>query len=75
MMAYGAMHFAGKTGEEKMSKRLIGALASPNCAGRIQGPRWSSDMALHYNWCLSQPYPAVEAERGARTGFLRACRG
>jgi hypothetical protein len=106
------MHFAGKTGEEKMSKRPIGAtvaiaaltalipasaqaadpafcqnyaqaainqvrgaLASPNCAGRIQGPRWSSDMALHYNWCLSQPYPAVEAERGARTGFLRACRG
>jgi hypothetical protein len=51
------------------------ALANPNCAGRIQGPRWTSDMAVHYHWCLTQPYPTVEAERGARTGFLRACRG
>ena len=60
---------------EAAINQVRGALANPNCAGRIQGPRWSSDMALHYHWCLTQGYPTVEAERGARTGFLRACRG
>jgi hypothetical protein len=55
--------------------QVRGALANPGCAASIRGPRWSSDFQLHYNWCLTQPIPAVEAERGARTGFLRACRG
>jgi hypothetical protein len=55
--------------------QVRGALANPGCAASIRGPRWSSDFKVHFNWCLTQPIPAVEAERGARTGFLRACRG
>ena len=55
--------------------QVRGALANPGCAARIQGPRWSSDFQVHYNWCLGQSYAAVGAERDARTGFLRGCRG
>jgi hypothetical protein len=55
--------------------QVRGALANPACAASIKGPRWNPEFQVHYNWCLSQPIPAVEAERGARTGFLRACRG
>jgi hypothetical protein len=55
--------------------QVRGALANPGCAATIKGPRWSPELQVHYNWCLSQPIPAVEAERGARTAFLRACRG
>jgi hypothetical protein len=29
----------------------------------------------HYDCCLTAAPPAVESERGARTGYLRACRG
>jgi hypothetical protein len=55
--------------------QVRGALANPACAATIKGPRWNPEFQVHYNWCLTQPIPAVEAERGARTGFLRACRG
>jgi hypothetical protein len=55
--------------------QVRGALANPGCAARIQGPRWSSDFQVHYSWCITQPYAAAGAERDARTGFLRACRG
>jgi hypothetical protein len=55
--------------------QVRGALANRRCAANIQGPRWSSDLQVHYNWCLTQPYAAAGAERDARTGFLRACRG
>ncbi len=51
------------------------ALANPGCAATIHGPRWVSDEQIHYRWCLTQPIPAVEAERGAHTAYLRACRG
>ena len=54
--------------------QVRGALANPGCAARIQGARWSSDLQLHYGWCLSQPYAAAGAERDARTAFLRGCR-
>jgi hypothetical protein len=55
--------------------QVRGALANPRCAASIQGARWSPDLQVHYNWCLSQPYAAAGAERDARTNFLRACRG
>jgi hypothetical protein len=51
------------------------ALAVPACAHAINGPRWAPEERIHFEWCLTQPLPAVEAERGARTGFLRGCRG
>ena len=51
------------------------ALANPGCASVAVGPRWRPEHRLHFIWCLSQPIPIVESERGARTGYLRACRG
>jgi hypothetical protein len=50
-------------------------LAVPACARGFQGDRWSSDFKVHYSWCLTAAPPAAESERGARTGYLRACRG
>jgi hypothetical protein len=55
--------------------QVRGGLSNPGCVGGMQGARWSSDFRVHYNWCLTQPPAAAEAERGARTGYLRACRG
>ena len=50
------------------------ARAIPAC-NRGSGPRWTTDYRVHFDWCLGAPIPAVEAERGARTGWLRNCRG
>ena len=55
--------------------QVRGALANPGCARGIQGPRWAPEHRVHFDWCLTAPFPAVEAERGARTAYLRTCRG
>jgi hypothetical protein len=55
--------------------QLRAALANPACVAGVRGPRWVPDEHIHFQWCLTQPIPMVESERGARTGFLRACRG
>jgi hypothetical protein len=55
--------------------QVRGALSNPNCARGATGARWSTERHVHYDWCLTQPAPAVEAERVARTEFLRGCRG
>lgn len=39
------------------------------------GSRWSSRYAEHFNWCLSATRAQVQAERTARAGELRSCRG
>jgi hypothetical protein len=46
----------------------------PAC-NRGVGPRWTSDYRVHFDWCLGAPFPAVEAERAARTNWIRSCRG
>ena len=51
------------------------ALATPPCQAGLQGPRWSANFRVHFDWCLGASYPVVQSERGARTGYLRACRG
>ena len=51
------------------------ALATPACNRGLSGARWSSDYRVHYDWCLTQPPTAAATERGARTGFIQACRG
>ena len=51
------------------------ALANPVCARHISGARWVPEHRVHFDWCLTVPYPAAEAERAARTEFLRGCRG
>jgi hypothetical protein len=51
------------------------ALANPACAKAAHGPRWTTNRDLHFAWCRTQPIAEVEAEHGARTGFLHACTG
>ena len=55
--------------------QVRGGLANPACAGGLQGARWSSDFAVHYEWCLGASFGAAGAERDARTRLLRGCAG
>ena len=41
---------------------------------RGQGPRWSDDWNVHYQWCRGASFEAIGAERDARTNWLRSCR-
>ena len=54
--------------------QVRGGLANPRCAAGLQGARWSSDFAVHYQWCLGASFGAAGAERDARTEYLRGCR-
>lgn len=54
--------------------QVRGGLANPRCAAGLQGSRWSTDFAVHYQWCLGVPYADAGAERDARTNYLRGCR-
>jgi hypothetical protein len=49
------------------------ALADPRCGVGLQGARWSTDFAVHFEWCLGASLDAAGAERNARRHFLRAC--
>jgi hypothetical protein len=49
-------------------------LSNPRCAARLQGSRWSSDFAVHYQWCLGVSDADAGSERDARTDYLRSCR-
>jgi hypothetical protein len=53
--------------------QVRGGLASPRCGAGLQGWRWSTDFAVHYEWCLEAPPPDVAAEREARTKTLKGC--
>jgi len=46
----------------------------PAC-NRGVGARWTSDYRVHFDWCLGAAPGAVEAERAARTNWIRSCRG
>lgn len=50
------------------------ARSVPAC-DRGTGPRWTNDYRVHFDWCIGAPAGAVEAERAARTNWLRTCRG
>jgi hypothetical protein len=50
------------------------ARAIPAC-NRGAGPRWTTDYKVHFDWCLGAAPGVVEAERAARTNWLRSCRG
>jgi hypothetical protein len=49
-------------------------LANPRCANGLLGSRWSTDFAVHYEWCLGASFGAAGNERDARTQYLRSCR-
>jgi hypothetical protein len=55
--------------------QVRGGLANPACGSGLQGTRWSSDFAIHYQWCLGASFGAAGTERDARTRQLRACSG
>ncbi len=55
--------------------QVRGGLSDPACAPRLQGARWSSDFAVHYEWCLGASFGAAGGERDARTRYLRGCTG
>jgi hypothetical protein len=55
--------------------QVRGGFANPACAGGLQGARWSSDFAVHYEWCLGASYGGAGAERDVRTRYLRGCTG
>jgi hypothetical protein len=40
---------------------------------RGQGPRWSEDWNVHYQWCRGASVETLGAEREARTNWLRSC--
>jgi hypothetical protein len=53
--------------------QVRGGLANDRCASGLQGSRWSTEFAVHYEWCLGASVDAASAERDARTRFLKAC--
>jgi hypothetical protein len=55
--------------------QVRGGLADPSCGSGLRGARWSSDFAVHYEWCLGASFGAAGAERAARARQLRACSG
>jgi hypothetical protein len=55
--------------------QVRGGLADSSCGGALRGARWSSDFAVHYEWCLGASTGAVDAEREARMRQLRGCSG
>jgi hypothetical protein len=59
---------------EAALNQVRGGLSNPRCAGGMQGARWSSDFAVHYEWCLHASFGAAGTERDARTQYLRGCR-
>ena len=53
--------------------QVRGGLASSRCGAGLQGRRWSTEFAVHYEWCLETPQPAIAAEREARDKALKGC--
>ena len=48
-------------------------LASPRCGAGLQGPRWSTEFSVQYEWCLEASREAIAEERDARTKVLKGC--
>jgi hypothetical protein len=48
-------------------------LSDPACGGALKGSRWSSDFAVHYEWCLGVSLRAAGDERDFRTHHLKSC--
>jgi hypothetical protein len=50
-------------------------LSDPACGGALQGSRWSSDFAVHYEWCLGVSLRTAGDESEFRMRHLKACAG
>ena len=58
---------------EAAIRQIRGALNNPRCLPGLQGARWSSDVEVHYKWCLGASYAAIGSERDARRAYLHTC--
>ena len=54
-------------------RQVEAAKSTPTC-DRGRGARWTVDYRVHFEWCLGAPPGVVEAERAARTNWIRSCR-
>jgi hypothetical protein len=54
-------------------KQVQDGLSNPACGGALQGSRWSSDFAVHYEWCLGVSLRDVAEERDFRVRYLKKC--
>ena len=55
--------------------QVRGGLVDPACASHFQGSRWSTDFAVHYEWCLGVSAGDADVERDARARYLKGCVG
>ena len=55
--------------------QVRGGLTDPACASGLQGARWSTDFAVHYEWCLGASVGAAGTEGDARMQHLKGCAG
>jgi hypothetical protein len=53
--------------------QVRGGLIEPACASHFQGSRWSTDFAVHYEWCLGVSGSEAGVEKDARTRYLKGC--
>ncbi len=53
--------------------QVRGGLASPRCGAALQGVRWSTEFAVHYEWCLEAEPLTIAAEHEARRKALKGC--
>jgi hypothetical protein len=56
-------------------EQVRAGLSDPACGGALRGSRWSSDFAVHYEWCLGVSLRAAGDARDTRTRYLKACAG
>ncbi|HXP06175.1 MAG TPA: hypothetical protein VN808_18830 [Stellaceae bacterium] len=55
-------------------RQFNAAFAVPRCRGGMNGPRWSPEFHVHYDWCLGAPYNGASTERDIRRQYIDACR-
>jgi hypothetical protein len=59
----------------KAAVRQVEIARSTSACNRGVGERWTTTYRVHFDWCLGAAPGAVEAERAARTNWIRSCRG
>jgi len=73
--AYAADPAACKTYAKVALHQVRDGLTNPACAARLQGAGWSTDFAVHYEWCLGVSLAAMDAEMDMRFRHLKGCAG
>jgi len=48
-------------------------MSHPACHSQLQGPRWSSDWHIHFDWCRGVDQDQAASELEARREVLENC--